>query len=246
MEIRHIPVLGPTDYLYHPNTMEATPPPLPIIHDKTPLIASFLTPLLGIHRGRNQTFESPNPPFFLGLSGIQGSGKTTLCNHLTTALRSSPHNLRALTISIDDLYLPHSQLSSLSALCPLNPFLRQRGPPGTHDVELGEDVLSKLAIQKEPVKIPRYDKSKHGGKGDRLKEDLWDEETPPWDVVILEGWCVGFRSLPEEQVERKWGGSKTRGEGTLGTHRLEDLLWINRTLGRYTGLWDRLDALVHM
>ena len=40
--------------------------------------------------------------------------------------------------------------------------------------------------------MPRYDKSAHEGKGDRAKEEDWDKVDGPLDLVIVEGWMLGF------------------------------------------------------
>ena len=41
--------------------------------------------------------------------------------------------------------------------------------------------------------MPRYDKTAHGGRGDRVSEDRWPVVVPPIDVVLFEGWMTGFR-----------------------------------------------------
>ncbi|RPB22807.1 P-loop containing nucleoside triphosphate hydrolase protein [Terfezia boudieri ATCC MYA-4762] len=223
------------------------PPSAIIIRDKTPSIISFLLPLLQAHRTSSPPpTTTTSPPFFLGISGIQGAGKTTLTTQLHRALTSAPYHLRLLTLSIDDLYLSHDQLTALSSAHPLNPFLHQRGPPGTHDVRLGELLFKKLANQDPLVAVPAYDKSAHGGRGDRVPEGLWRKERAPWDVVVLEGWCVGFTPIGRNEVERRWRESIALGKGTLRKHRLADLEWLDEQLMRYQGLWGRLQALVQV
>lgn len=96
------------------------------------------------------------------------------------------------------------------------------------------------------MRVPRYDKSAHGGKGDRVPPALWGVEGGGWDVVVLEGWCVGFMPVGEEVVGGRWGVSRSCGRGSLGRHELGDLMWLDGQLGGYLGLWGRLDALVQM
>lgn len=48
------------------------------------------------------------------------------------------------------------------------------------------------------VRVPRYDKSARGGRGDRAPEAEWSVVSKPPDVVLLEGWMLGFEALPEE------------------------------------------------
>ena len=45
-------------------------------------------------------------PRLIAINGAQGSGKTTLCRFLETLLIE--HNLRTVTLSLDDLYLPRA------------------------------------------------------------------------------------------------------------------------------------------
>lgn len=47
-----------------------------------------------------------------------------------------------------------------------------------------------------PVKLPRYNKSAYNGAGDRAHPAAWPEVQPPVDVVLFEGWMLGFRAVP--------------------------------------------------
>jgi D-glycerate 3-kinase len=42
------------------------------------------------------------------------------------------------------------------------------------------------------VSVPRYDKTLRGGRGDRAAREFWPEITAPLDIVLLEGWMLGF------------------------------------------------------
>lgn len=142
-------------------------------------------------------------PLVVGFSGVQGIGKTTLTSHLST--RFNQAGLRAVRISIDDFYLTHAEQLRVAAENPTNPFLQARGYPGTHDLDLGCDVLSALTRERKPgapcsVKIPRYDKGAHLGKGDRAPEPEWDELALPVDVVILEGWMLGYSPVSDTEL----------------------------------------------
>ena len=68
-------------------------------------------------------------PALIGVSGAQGSGKTSLCQLLEAANRP-----RFVQFSIDDVYLDHSQRAELAART--HPLFVTRGPPGTHDIGL--------------------------------------------------------------------------------------------------------------
>ena len=49
----------------------------------------------------------------------------------------------------------------------------------------------------DDIQIPRYDKSAYGGKGDRAKLDEWATMQGPLDLVIVEGWMLGFSPVHE-------------------------------------------------
>ena len=159
---------------------------------------------------------------------------TTLCETLT----SPPHSLPTTVLSIDDLYLTHADQVALAAAHPDNPLVQHRGEPSTHDLELGLSVFTALK-NRQPVKIPAYDKSRFEGQGDRSERSTWLEVNKPGeptvDVVVFEGWCVGFRPLKEDEVERLWKDAKEGGLGEtqLSKHRLSDLLFINEALKGY-------------
>ncbi|KAF2201479.1 putative uridine/cytidine kinase [Delitschia confertaspora ATCC 74209] len=222
-----------------------------IVDDKSEYCIPFI--LDHLSRYRNEYLdrgESP-PPFFLGLNGVQGAGKTTLVTTLRRILTSPPHFLPTTVLSIDDLYLTHSDQVALASSHPKNPLIQHRGEPSTHDLALGLSVFSALK-NRQPINIPKYDKSRFNGQGDRA-DKLEGEEVnkpgePSVDVVVFEGWCVGFRALSNEEVERKWRDAKEGklGESQLSKHRLEDLLFVNEALKAYDLLTGSLHAFVHI
>ena len=69
---------------------------------------------------------------------------------------------------------------------------------GTHDVRLLLSTLKGAAEVRagEQMYVPQYDKSLHSGRGDRAPFGRWLTATGPVDVVILEGWMLGFTPLP--------------------------------------------------
>ena len=42
--------------------------------------------------------------------------------------------------------------------------------------------------------------SAYQGKGDRASESEWAKVHPPVDVVLFEGWMLGFTPIPENQA----------------------------------------------
>jgi D-glycerate 3-kinase len=116
---------------------------------------------------------------------------------------------------------------------------------GTHDMLLAAELFRGLK-EGTPTKIPQYDKSAYYGQGDRVPISQWRSingpSQPKIQVIIFEGWCVGFRSLSPDQVRSKQRAPST----TLETHRLEDLLFINEQLRRYDIMTDCFDAFIHI
>lgn len=185
-------------------------------------ITTFVQNLLAVRK--NTT------PLFIALQGPQGSGKTTACNAAVELLQKQ-HNLRGVTLSIDDFYLTRAEQVKLAAQHAGNIYLSQRGYPGTHDIPLGQKVLAQLRTinqQKMPVAIPRYDKSLHDGEGDRMPETAWTLVEAPLDFVLLEGWCVGFTPLPEAAIADV------------------QLAEVNRLLGAYSAWYDFFDAFIQL
>ena len=133
----------------------------------------------------------------LGINGAQGTGKSTLAALLTVLLRNE--GLRTVTLSIDDLYLPKVEREELAQT--IHPLLQTRGVPGTHDTQLGCELLNQLNLPPElrshdDLFIPRFDKS----LDDRL---ALGEPLPEYipDIILLEGWCVGAQAQNDADLD---------------------------------------------
>lgn len=156
----------------------------------------------------------------VGVNGPQGAGKSTLCAALVTAFERV--GVRAITCSVDDFYLPRTGQLSLAAAYPGDRALEHRGAPGTHDVALGVATLDVL-VEGRSVRVPLYDKSAHGGRGDRAPESAWTLAEGSWDLVLFEGWMLGFRPVLDPEPA---------------------LVASNRLLAPYSDWDERLDAMV--
>ncbi|CAO3631402.1 unnamed protein product [Mucor hiemalis] len=144
----------------------------------------------------------PRQPMIVGVSGCQGSGKTTLCDTLVHLLKEEPYNLRVVNFSLDDLYLKHKDQVALSSRYSTNPLYGQRGQAGSHDLQLAHETFEKLLHSNQgPIPIPVYDKSLNNGQGDRLDKSQWKYPLAPFDIILFEGWMVGFK--PVIQIKRE-------------------------------------------
>ncbi|PPQ87439.1 hypothetical protein CVT25_008175 [Psilocybe cyanescens] len=197
---------------------------------------------------------SEKRPLFIALQGPQGSGKSYLATHLRSFLQEPPHSLRVAVLSIDDLYLPHKELVLLAASNPENILLKGRGQPGTHDVDLGVQILSALKASNGTIELPRFDKSLYLGEGDRLPMDGTGPlilQPPQLDVVIFEGWCVGFHPISDEELLSRWNGVWETERQKLGLNldrvcRLIDVKTVNDNLKQYLRLWSFFDVFVQL
>ena len=94
-------------------------------------------------------------------------------------------------------------------------------------------ALDKLK-QDETLTIPRFDKA----LDDRCPEEDWSLIDGPVDLIILEGWCVGARTVPEHQLCEPINSLESE-EDKNGTWRKH----VNEQLKSYEVLFDMLDAL---
>ncbi|KAI1347537.1 putative Uridine/cytidine kinase [Xylaria sp. FL0043] len=210
------------------------------IHDdKSPICIPFILERLQSHLKSGST-----RPFIIGLNGVQGVGKTTLVSRLAETLRRD-EGLETLVCSIDDFYLTHDDQVALAASMPDNALVQVRGEPGTHDMDLARDFFAAI-LSGSPTRVPQYDKSLFSGQGDRVPRSRWPEVNAPGQpkvqVVIFEGWCVGFRPLPPADVLQKYNAPSR----TLQSHDLRHLQFINEKLGAYDAITDLFDAFIHI
>jgi len=159
----------------------------------------------------------------IGWTAPQGGMKTIVGAALVKAFEKEGINCVAL--GADDFYLTRTEQAALSEKYKSNSLLQYRGNPGTMDVNLMIDTISKLRETNEgdEVRIPRYDKSAYSGLGDRCPEEEWSVIKGRVDLVVLEGWCLGF-----EPVEQTDG----------------DLVKINEFLRDYARVYDYVDAFL--
>ncbi len=176
-------------------------------------------------------------PLVLGINGAQGTGKSTLAELLKRQL-SDDHGRRAEVLSIDDLYLTKAEREQLAK--DVHPLLGTRGVPGTHDIRLGLSLLQQLRTLEagQSVDLPRFDKA----TDERCDKREWASVSPPVDVLILEGWCVGSVAVPDEELLEP--------ANELEAEKDTDGLWrryVNEQLKtNYAAFFAHLDGLVFL
>jgi D-glycerate 3-kinase len=165
----------------------------------------WLIPLADSLRARIMLTNSESgahDALLIGVSGCQGSGKSTASELLANLLQAE--GMRTATLSLDDFYYGRAEREALTTQ--QHPLFRTRGVPGTHDIALAQATLEALngrAPQRgAPVPLPRFDKA----SDEPHPPALWPLVEPaqagrPYvDAIIFEGWCVGALPQTEEQL----------------------------------------------
>ncbi len=121
---------------------------------------------------------------------------------------------------------PPRRAARAGRAAPGQPLPRRAGAPGTHDVTLGATLLDDLRGG-GAVTLPAYDKGAFDGEGDRAPRSRWREVCGPFDVVLFEGWMLGFSPSPR-------------------LDRAPHLAAVNGYLRGYEAWTSRLDGLLHL
>ncbi len=181
--------------------------------------------------------RAPSAPLLLGINGAQGTGKSTLADFLQLALEQL-RDWRVAVLSIDDFYLTKAERSDLADR--VHPLLATRGVPGTHDVEMLERYLDRLAALGggDQCALPRFDKA----EDDRAAEADWPRIAGPVDLIILEGWCVGSVAQDDAELGAAMNALERDHDRTGAWRR-----YANEQLRTsYSQLFARLDVLVFL
>ena len=121
----------------------------------------------------------------IGLTGGQGTGKSTISNILKIILKEA-YKLETVIFSIDDFYKTLSERKKISKK--ISPLFLTRGVPGTHDTKLLLHCINNLKNNNfKRMIIPKFDKS----VDDRCTKNKWIRVKKKPNIVIFEGWCVG-------------------------------------------------------
>ncbi|WP_250633913.1 kinase [Pinirhizobacter soli] len=171
-------------------------------------------------------------PRLMGVSGLQGSGKSTVAAAMVRL--AGLRGVQAVSLSLDDFYLGHDARQALGR--EVHPLLATRGVPGTHDLHLLLSTLDALVDPAThwPLAVPRFDK----GRDDRAPREHWQYVDGPPSLVVFEGWCLGVP--PQDDTELGLPvNALERDEDADGTWRR----FVNAQLGAYAAAWARIDGL---
>ena len=165
----------------------------------------------------------------VGVSAIQGAGKTTQGEVVEILLNHFGHS--TVSLSIDDHYLSHEQLEELREF---DPRYIRRGV--THDIYLALENLQALKDMREgeEVKIPIYDKGANKGDGDWAG---WKTVNKKPDFNFYDGWMLGARKVLDESIFES-------GLPALDTsEHIQFAKDINKKLDEYLPLWELIDFM---
>lgn len=173
-----------------------------IYHLYLPIYFWMRQRLVDVRAARASRGETSHGAVVVGLSAPQGCGKSTLAESFQVLFEAE--GMRYQAISYDDFYLPRSWHEAVADLHEGNSLLQTRGNAGTHEVGLGQRTLQALKSGGSgEVSLPCYNKSAYGGKGDRAPSASWSTTETPIDVVLVEGWMLGFKARADTDALAK-------------------------------------------
>jgi len=181
-------------------------------------------------------YKKKGKTLFLGFSGGQGSGKTTVAKILEIILKNF-FKRKTHVSSIDDFYKTLKDRNKMSRTT--HPLFKTRGVPGTHDINLIKNFFYFIKKKKfKKTKLPKFDKA----IDDRLKKKYWYSIKERPEIVILEGWCVGAKPQSNYLIKKP--------TNTLEKHEDKNLIWreyVNEKLKKeYKKLFAMIDYYIFM
>jgi len=159
----------------------------------------------------NNKCKKKGRTLILGLSGSQGSGKTTVTSILQIILKKF-FKKDIYIISIDDFYKTLRDRNRMSQQ--KHSLFKTRGVPGTHDINLIKNFFISVKRKKfKKIKLPKFNKS----IDDRSKKNYWHNINKRPEIIILEGWCVGAKPQIISSLRKP--------VNILERHEDKDLIW---------------------
>ena len=175
-------------------------------------------------------------PYFVGLAGGQGTGKTTISSIIKIILEKY-FKLKVFKISIDDFYKTRKERITLSKK--VHPMLLTRGVPGTHDISMMLDFFKKSKARKfKNMKLPNFNKA----IDDRFPKNKWNTINKRPDVIIFEGWCVGARAETDKTLRKSINSLEKAND-----HKLVWRKYVNEQLKtKYKKLYSQLNCMIYL
>ena len=175
-------------------------------------------------------------PYFVGLAGGQGTGKTTISSIIKIILEKY-FKLKVFKISIDDFYKTRKERIALSKK--VHPMLLTRGVPGTHDINMMLDFFKKSKAKKfKNMKLPNFNKA----IDDRFPKKKWNTINKRPDVIIFEGWCVGARAEANKTLKKSINSMEKAND-----HKLVWRKYVNQQLKtKYKKLYSQLNCMIYL
>ena len=173
---------------------------------------------------------------FIGFSGGQGSGKTTIAEILKIILKKF-FKRNVYVSSIDDFYKTLQERKKMGNT--IHPLFKTRGVPGTHDINLIKNFFNFIKKKKfKKIKLPKFDKS----KDNRLSKKYWFNIKKKPEIIILEGWCVGAKPQLNLSIKKP--------KNNLEKYEDKELIWrkyVNQKLKKeYKKLFKMIDYFIFM
>ena len=200
--------------------------------NKERMIKSFLIPLcFWISKKADK-----KRPYFVGLAGGQGTGKTTISS-LIKIILTKYFDLKVFRISIDDFYKTRKERINLSKR--IHPMLLTRGVPGTHDIDMMLNFFKKAKSKNfKRLKLPTFNKA----IDDRFNKKRWYDLKDKPDVIIFEGWCVGAKSEKNNTLKKTINSmEKAKDQKQIWRKYVNQQLKL-----KYKNLYSQLNCLIYL
>jgi D-glycerate 3-kinase len=200
--------------------------------NKEKMIKSYLVPLCFWINEK----VSEKKPYFVGLAGGQGTGKTTISS-LIRIILIKYFKLNVFRISIDDFYKTRKERIDLSKR--VHPMLLIRGVPGTHDINMMLSFFKNVKSKEfKRIKLPTFNKA----IDDRFNKKKWYDLKNKPDVIIFEGWCVGAKAEKNNTLKKTINSMEKAKD--------QKQIWrrhVNHQLNsKYKNLYSQLNCLIYL
>jgi D-glycerate 3-kinase len=178
-----------------------------------------------------ETLTPKAGPLLIGISGSQGSGKSSLTKYLA-------HAFELAHFSLDDVY--HTKAHRLGLAQDIHPLFATRGPPLTHDLDLATQTIEQLSIANtgDRTLLPAFDKL----ADDRVPASQWPYFIGKPRAILVEGWCLGATPLDDTDLVAPINDLERDEDGDAFWRRA----WNNALKHDYQPFFSRFDAILHL